>query len=150
MDDNRLIIVSGDSHAGVPKDLWTEYLPKQYHEMLPQLRKDCEIYPMSIYLMGVKREGERFDEHVVADAVHENIAAVDLAGGLVRQEPELAGAVLWGARALALLDARWAEQVLGAWEDGRSSLLEPAGSPETGELVGPVAEGPDPRLAATA
>ncbi len=31
-----------------------------------------------------------FDEHVEADAVHENIAAVDLAGGLARQEPALA------------------------------------------------------------
>ena len=31
-----------------------------------------------------------FDEHVIADAVHENIAAVDLAGGLARQEPALA------------------------------------------------------------
>src|SRR5439155_7052144 len=34
--------------------------------------------------------GERatafFDEHVTADAVHEQIAVVDLAGGLVRQE----------------------------------------------------------------
>ena len=31
-----------------------------------------------------------FDEHVEADAVHEEVAAVDLAGGLARQEPELA------------------------------------------------------------
>ena len=32
-----------------------------------------------------------FDEHVEADAVHENIAAVDLAGGLAREEPAVAG-----------------------------------------------------------
>ena len=37
-----------------------------------------------------------FDEHVEADAVHEAIAAVDLAGGLARQEPELAGDILLG------------------------------------------------------
>ena len=37
-----------------------------------------------------------FDEHVLADAVHENIAAVDLAGGLARQQPELAGDILSG------------------------------------------------------
>jgi hypothetical protein len=48
-----------------------------------------------------------FDEHVTADAVHENIAAVDLAGGLARQEPALAPDILWGARALVELEGRW-------------------------------------------
>jgi Iron-containing redox enzyme len=71
--------------------------------------------------------GERatafFDVHVEADAVHEAIAAVDLAGGLVRTEPALAGDVLWGARALATLEARWSAELLSAWEAGRSSLL---------------------------
>lgn len=66
-----------------------------------------------------------FDEHVEADAVHENIAAVDLAGGLARAEPELAGQIVWGARALAVLDRRWAEHVLSAWEDDRCSLRYP-------------------------
>src|SRR3954447_2616249 len=66
-----------------------------------------------------------FDEHVVADAVHENIAAVDLAGGLVRQHPELTADVLWGARALVEVEARWAAHLLGAWEAGRSSLRAP-------------------------
>src|ERR671936_339909 len=58
-----------------------------------------------------------FDEHVEADAVHENVAAVDLAGGLVRQRPELAGDVLWGARALVALEGRWAKSLLSAWAD---------------------------------
>jgi hypothetical protein len=79
--------------------------------------------------------GERatafFDEHVEADAVHEAIAAVDLAGGLVRSEPALAGDVLWGARALAALEARWARELLAAWDAGRSSLLAPLGDPAT-------------------
>jgi len=66
-----------------------------------------------------------FDEHVTADAVHESIAAVDLAGGLARQEPELAADVIWGARALSELEGRFARRLLEAWEDGRSSLLEP-------------------------
>jgi hypothetical protein len=66
-----------------------------------------------------------FDEHVIADAVHENIAAVDLAGGLVRQRPDLCADVLWGAGALVELEARWAAHLLGAWEAGRSSLRAP-------------------------
>ena len=66
-----------------------------------------------------------FDEHVEADAVHENVAAVDLAGGLARAEPAIAGDVLWGARALVDVEARWARHLLDAWAEGRSSLLAP-------------------------
>jgi hypothetical protein len=66
-----------------------------------------------------------FDEHVEADAVHENLAAVDLAGGLVRLEPALAADVLWGAHALVELEGRWARHLLGTWQAGRSSLLAP-------------------------
>jgi hypothetical protein len=85
--------------------------------------------PNRRYADGIRRLGlgeratEFFDEHVLADAVHENIAAVDLAGGLARQQPETADDILWGARALTLLDGRWASYVLAAWETGRSSLL---------------------------
>ena len=70
-----------------------------------------------------------FDEHVEADAVHEAVASVDLAGGLVRQEPHLAGDVLWGARALAAIEVRWTQWLLDAWAEGRSSLLAPLAVP---------------------
>ena len=66
-----------------------------------------------------------YDEHVEADAVHENIAAYDMAGGLAREEPELAADVLFGARALLFLEGRFARHLLGAWEHGESSLCEP-------------------------
>jgi hypothetical protein len=66
-----------------------------------------------------------FDEHVEADAVHENVAAVDLAGGLARREPALTGQILWGARALVALEGRWAAHLLGAWGRGESSLRAP-------------------------
>jgi hypothetical protein len=63
-----------------------------------------------------------YDEHVVADAVHENLAAVDLAGGLGRLEPHLIGDILFGAAALVELDRRAARHMLGAWRRGASSL----------------------------
>ena len=72
-----------------------------------------------------ERATDFFDEHVEADAVHENVAAVDLAGGLARQDPTVAGDVLWGARALVDVEARWARHLLDRWQDGRSSLLSP-------------------------
>lgn len=66
-----------------------------------------------------------FDEHVEADAVHENIAAVDLAGGLVRQDPALSPTVLWGAKALAAIDGMWTQHVLNSWKTRDSSLRAP-------------------------
>ncbi|NLT04910.1 MAG: iron-containing redox enzyme family protein [Solirubrobacterales bacterium] len=87
--------------------------------------------PNRRYGDGLRRLGydgaatDFFDEHVEADAVHENIAAVDLAGGLARQQPQLAADVIWGARALAELDGRWAAAVMSAWERDESSLLPP-------------------------
>ena len=84
--------------------------------------------PNGRYADGLRRLGYGddatafFDEHVVADAVHENIAAVDLAGGLAAQEPDTAPAILWGARTLAHLDQRWTKHLLDCWEKGISSL----------------------------
>ena len=84
--------------------------------------------PNRRYANGLRRlgYGERatafFDEHVTADAIHENIAAVDLAGGLARQQPDLASDVLWGAATLVALEANFARHLLGAWEEGVSSL----------------------------
>jgi Iron-containing redox enzyme len=84
--------------------------------------------PNRRYANGLRRLGfgdqatAFFDEHVEADAVHENIAAVDLAGGLALQDPRLGPDILWGARVLAALDARWTRSVLDAWQGERSSL----------------------------
>ena len=85
--------------------------------------------PNRRYGDGLRRLGydgaatEFFDEHVLADAVHENIADVDLAGGLASQRPDLSSQILWGARALVFCEGRWAAHLLEAWESGRSSLL---------------------------
>ena len=71
-----------------------------------------------------------FDEHVLADAVHQQIALHDLAAGLVRAEPALAGDVLFGARCAAHADALFAEHVVGRWEAGLSSLRSPSPLPD--------------------
>lgn len=52
---NEMLIVSSDSHAGVPKELWTEYLDSKFHELIPHLHEDNEIYPTAIFLLGAKR-----------------------------------------------------------------------------------------------
>jgi hypothetical protein len=69
------------------------------------------------------RVAEFFDEHVEADAVHESLAAVDLAGGLAHEDPGTGADILFGARALTAVDGRWAGELLDAWEEGGSTLL---------------------------
>jgi hypothetical protein len=81
-------------------------------------------YGEALRRLGYGPETTRFyDEHVEADAVHENIAAVDLAGGFARDEPDLAGDVELGALALLYLEQNWADHLMTAWDAGRSSLL---------------------------
>ena len=63
-----------------------------------------------------------YDEHVEADAVHEQIASVDMCGSLVADDPSLAADVLFGAQCSLALDGLTAHHLLGAWEAGRSGL----------------------------
>ena len=84
--------------------------------------------PNGRYARGLRRLGagpdatEFFDEHVEADAVHEAVAAHDLAAGVCELEPELAADVLFGAASLLLLEARFASMLLTHWERGETSL----------------------------
>jgi hypothetical protein len=83
-------------------------------------------YGNALRRLGYGREATHFyDEHVEADAVHENIAAWDLAGGLAAEEPEVAADILFGARALLQVEARWATHLMDAWEQSESSLRAP-------------------------
>jgi hypothetical protein len=84
--------------------------------------------PSRRYSAGLRRLGydERvtvfYDEHVEADAVHEQIAAVDMCGSLVAEEPDLAADVLFGAACSLAMDGVAAGHLLGAWEAGGSAL----------------------------
>jgi hypothetical protein len=87
-------------------------------------------YGNALRRLGFGREATHFyDEHVEADAVHENIAAWDLAGGLAADEPEVAADILFGARALLQVEARWAAHLMDSWDRGASSLRTPAAVP---------------------
>jgi hypothetical protein len=63
-----------------------------------------------------------YTEHVEADAVHEQVLRRDVVGDLVDREPDQAREVLFGIRATQLLDDRFAQHVLGAWDRRESSL----------------------------
>jgi hypothetical protein len=80
-------------------------------------------YGNGLRRLGGDADATRFyDEHVEADAVHEQIAAYDMCGSFCAAEPDLAADVLFGARCALALDALWSREVLGRWDRGESSL----------------------------
>ncbi len=87
--------------------------------------------PNRLYGNGFRRHGYDadvtwyFDEHVEADAVHEQIAGRDMAGALVAQEPGLRDDVLFGAAACLAVDGRVGAHLIDRWTAGESSLRRP-------------------------
>jgi hypothetical protein len=87
--------------------------------------------PCKAYAAGFRRldlgdeAADYFDEHVEADAVHEQIAARDLGGGLAEDEPELADDILFGASACLTVDGRLWGSIRSAFEAGESLLRKP-------------------------
>lgn len=84
--------------------------------------------PNRSYANGFRRLGfgeqvtDYFDEHVEADAVHEQIAARDLAGTLAEDHPELLTDIMFGASACLTVDGMLASHMLQTWQNGLSSL----------------------------
>lgn len=84
--------------------------------------------PNRRYGNGLRRLGfgtavtDYYDEHVEADSVHDMIAAHDLVGSLVKDEPLLASDVLFGAHALARVEHRLSVHLIDSWRAARSSL----------------------------
>lgn len=57
-----------------------------------------------------------YDEHVEADAVHEQLAAHDICGTLAEDEPDQAADILFGAWTCLDLEARFASALLTTWD----------------------------------
>lgn len=74
--------------------------------------------------------GHYFDEHVEADAVHEQVAARDICANLIQGEPDLESDLLLGAAACVWLDGVVGTQMVETWRQGGSTLL-----PETDRAV---------------
>lgn len=89
------------------------------------------VLPMGRYGHALRRLGvgdaaaEFYDIHVAADVEHAEIAAGDLAAGLLHDEPHLGSELLFGAAALMRCERRFATHLLDCWTAGASSLLRP-------------------------
>lgn len=78
---------------------------------------------------GAGPAAERFyDEHVEADAVHEQIVRRDVIGGLLADDPQLEADVAFGIESTNFLEDRLGAQVLHAWRGNRSALRTPLNS----------------------
>lgn len=88
--------------------------------------------PNRLYSAGAGRLGagqaarRYFDEHVQADAVHEQIAMHDLCGGYAAAHPGAAADILFGASCCLAVDEALAGRLLSCWHAGQSSLRPPA------------------------
>ncbi|MFI9824843.1 iron-containing redox enzyme family protein [Streptomyces sp. NPDC052013] len=67
-----------------------------------------------------------YDEHVEADAVHEQVVRHDVIGGLLQDEPHLERDIAFGVDATVFLEDRLGEALLAVWRAGRSSLRTPS------------------------
>ncbi|MGX1567218.1 iron-containing redox enzyme family protein [Streptomyces sp. NPDC055506] len=66
-----------------------------------------------------------YDEHVEADAVHEQVVRHDVIGGLLEREPHLAADVAFGIDATGFVEDRLGDRLLTDWRASRSSLYAP-------------------------
>jgi hypothetical protein len=66
-----------------------------------------------------------YAEHIVADAVHEQVVRTDVVGDLVAREPHLEADVVFGIRARDVVEDRLADHLMACWKAGRSSLRRP-------------------------
>ncbi|MGD6741458.1 iron-containing redox enzyme family protein [Streptomyces sp. BH106] len=76
--------------------------------------------------LGAGPAAQRFyDEHVEADAVHEQVVRHEVVDGLLDAEPSLDGDIAFGVCATSFLEGRLGERLLAQWRQGRSALLRP-------------------------
>jgi hypothetical protein len=88
-----------------------------------------------------------YDTHVVADAHHQTVAATELVGGLLEQDPHRTADVVFGALAIETVEGALTEHLLSHWERGDSSLRVAVTLPDPapGQLLDPL-PADDPRL----
>ncbi len=66
----RAIVVSGDGHASIPKELWPEYLEKKYHDYLPQLIEEDEFQTRIFWILNDLVMSEDASKVFDADGVY--------------------------------------------------------------------------------
>jgi predicted TIM-barrel fold metal-dependent hydrolase len=158
MDSRRIVVVSVDSHATPPPEVWADYLDPQYHRLLPGVHEDnqkfLELFGMrstfpsevleTIATEGAWRSGgylgvwdpdrrlaEMDREGVAAEVVYSNdMRAIPLFAPLYRQYPQ--EVIAAGARAYE----RWVAEVFGTHPDRLLLVGDPGAGVDMDSMLG--------------
>jgi predicted TIM-barrel fold metal-dependent hydrolase len=49
---DKLLFVSADGHAVMPPELWPEYLERRYHDLLPRLHEENEVFVRAMTILA--------------------------------------------------------------------------------------------------
>ena len=154
---DKLIMVSGDSHAVPPPEVWPKYVEAEYHEYLPGMREDNERYKQLLGLFadfspqtlevidpeGVWRSGGYLGcwdaERRLAEMDREGVAAELVYAGDPRALSPLSpqfrplpqDVVAAGVRAYN----RWAADTFGAACDRILCVGDPASQPDIDAIL---------------
>jgi hypothetical protein len=83
-------------------------------------------YGNGLRRLGLTREATWFfDEHVEADAVHEQLAVRQVCVPLAAQHPGELANIIFGLKSYLFMEDCLSQSLLGSWEAGRSSLAAP-------------------------
>ena len=148
---SKVIIVSSDSHAAMPTDLWPQYVERRYHELLPQVQQEDELNREVLWMFNNLRLSPDYDvfdreqlfrsgryaglwdpqirleeldrDGVAAEVVHHgDFRIMDVFHNIMGGEYPLD---VWDAGARAY--DRWAADTFGRWDD-RFLLVSAIGS----------------------
>jgi hypothetical protein len=82
-------------------------------------------YSVTARRLGADEQARRyFDEHIEADAVHEQIAAHELCGGYAAQHPDAVADIMFGASCCLMIDDAFAGHLLSCWRAEQPSLRQ--------------------------
>ena len=75
----KLVIVSSDSHAAMPSEKWTEYFEKRFHEHLPQIQYESDLYTTSVVPLSKMSMGpDGIEEHFSASGGYRGVYDLDV------------------------------------------------------------------------
>ena len=97
-------------------------VPPEMPEEMAKVARATSIPIATGERLVTKYEFARVLSSGAANIIQMNLGRV---GGLLEAEPDQAGAVLFGARAVEFVERVFADHVVSAWRDNRTSLWTP-------------------------
>lgn len=87
----------------------------------------CRRYAAGLRRVALAESAWYFDEHIEADAIHEQLAMRAICQQLATEEPSLENDIVFGAIACLALDARLSRDLITAWDHDRQlvAVLRP-------------------------